>query len=397
MVRPKEFGDMLTEAVRQIALRERKSILIVQDELGYGLERESGGSAIEYWRKGHIPSRPAEVEQLARLIAARAELPREWMERFARYGNVEQVAALCDSLYPAMPSAQPSIFLRRAASPEVAVLVDLAPFVVGPPITHCAQFFGREAELKRIFDGLSRLPLANFAVVGAQRSGKTSLLHYMKNITRAAPGQLRAGQRADWLKHPEQYRWVFVDFQDIRMCRQESLLRYILTELGFPIPSPCTLMQFMDVMIDNLRQPTVVIFDELEAALAAPELDLRFWWSLRSLGANQSSGLLSFIIASKETPDVQANSFGKPSPFFNIFQRMNLGPIAASAANDLLDRTPRPFAAAERAWIIEQSGCYPVLLQILADALLEALETGDTRDWRSEGLRRIAPYRSLKG
>jgi hypothetical protein len=396
MVRPKEFGQMLTEAVREIALRERKSVQIVQDELGYGLERESGGSAIEYWRKGHIPSRPGEAEQLARMVAARTKLPREWMERFARYGNVEHPGALCDALYPPKPAA-PSVYARRAGPPEQAVLVDLAPFVVGPPITHCAQFFGREAELKRIFDGLSRLPLANFAVVGAQRSGKTSLLHYMRNITRAAPGQLRAGQRTDWLKRPDQYRWVFVDFQDIRMCRQESLLRYILTELGFPIPLPCTLMQFMDVMIDNLRQPTVVLFDEIEAALAAPELDMPFWWSLRSLGANQSSGLLSFIIASKETPDVQASSFGKPSPFFNIFQRMNLGPIAAAAANQLLDRTPRPFAAAERAWMIEQSGCYPVLLQILANALLEALESGDTNDWRGEGLRRIAPYRSLKG
>ena len=248
-----------------------------------------------------------------------------------------------------------------------------------------------------MFDGLSRLPLANVAIVGAQRSGKTSLLHYMKNITRAAPGLLRAGQRTDWLRKPEQYRWVFVDFQDIRMCRQESLLRYILTELGFPIPSPCTLMHFMDAMIDNIRQPTVVMFDELEAALAAPELDLTFWWSLRSLGANQSAGLLSFIIASKDTPDVQASSYGKPSPFFNIFQRMNLGPIAVAAANELLDRSPRPLPAAERAWIIEQSGCYPALLQILANALLEALESGDTSDWRDEGLRRVAPYRSLKG
>ena len=395
MARLKEFGDMLSEAVRQIALRERKSILIVQDELGYGLERESGGSAIEYWRKGHIPSRPGEIEQLARLIAARADLPREWMQRFAHYGNAEQPAALCDALYP--PAPMPNIYARRPAAREQAVLVDLAPFVVGPPITHCAQFFGREAELKRMFDGLSRLPLANFAVVGAQRTGKSSLLHYMKNITRAAPGQLRAGQRADWLRRPAQYRWVFVDFQDIRMCRQESLLRYILAELGLPIPAPCTLMQFMDVMIDNLRQPTVVLFDEIEAALAAPELDIHFWWSLRSLGANQSEGLLSFLIASNQSPDVQASSYGKPSPFFNIFQRLNLGPIAAAAASELLDRAPCPFAAAERAWILEQSGCYPALLQILANTLLEALGSGDTSEWRAEGLRRIAPYRSLKG
>lgn len=396
MFRPKEFGEMLTEAVRQIALRERKPIQIVQDELGYGLERESGGSVIEYWRKGHVPSRPGDFEQLARMIAELAGMPREWMERFARYGNAEDVGALCDALYPPVVAA-PAKHLHHEISPEQAGLVDLAPFVVGPPITHCEQFFGREAELRRLFGGLSRLPLANVAIVGAQRSGKSSLLHYMKNITRAVPGQLRAGQRADWLKRPEQYRWVFVDFQDIRMCRQESLLCYILAELGFSVPKSCTLMQFMDVMIDNLRQPTVVMFDELEAALAAPELDMHFWWSLRSLGANQSAGLLSFIIASKDTPDVQASNYGKPSPFFNIFQRMNLGPIAAAAANELLDRSPHPFAAAERAWIIEQSGCYPALVQILAATLLEALEARDTSDWRAEGLRRIAPHRGLKG
>ena len=395
MVRPGEFGRLLSEAVRQISFHEAKPILVVQDELGYALERDTGGSAIEYWRKGHVPARQAEVEQLATLICQRVELGREWLERFLRSAGVPQPQKLCDALYPQQPA--PALAAPRPQA-GLAALHELAPFVAGPPITHCRQFFGRAAELRRIFDGLSRHPLQNIAIIGPHRSGKTSLLHYIKNITVAPPDQLRPGQHAGWLRQPERYRWVFIDFQDVRMCRLDSLLRFMLQALRMAVPEPLNLITFMDVVCEQLTNPAVILLDEIGAALAAPELDLHFWWSLRSLGTNQTRGLLSFILASHEAPDRQASVSGKPSPFFNIFQRLDLGPLGLAEAEELLASSPRPFGADDRAWIVAQSGRHPALLQILSNTLLSAIEHGDgLNGWRSDGLRQIAPYRALLG
>src|SRR3569832_801233 len=55
-----------------------------------------------------------------------------------------------------------------------------SPFITGPTITHPRNFFGRQRELKRLFDLLKRYPLQNAAIIGKRRSGKTSLLHYLK-------------------------------------------------------------------------------------------------------------------------------------------------------------------------------------------------------------------------
>jgi hypothetical protein len=100
-----------------------------------------------------------------------------------------------------------------------------ASFSAGPPIAHPRHFFGRERELRRLFNLWQRPPLQNAALIAPRRAGKTSLLLHLAQITATPSEQLRPGQRADWLPAPERYRWVFVDFQDPRLGRREGLLR----------------------------------------------------------------------------------------------------------------------------------------------------------------------------
>jgi hypothetical protein len=274
---------------------------------------------------------------------------------------------------------------------------ELAPFVIGPPISHPRQFFGREQELKRIFGLWRRFPLQNVAVIGLHRSGKTSLLHYLEKITRATPAELRPGQRRDWLTQPERYQWVLVDFQNAQMCRQATLLRYLLTSLTLPAPDSCDLGNFIEIVSQHLQRPTVILMDEIGAGLASPELDQQFWWSLRSLGSNYTQGKLGFLLTAQATPALLAHEYGKPSPFFNIFgHTINLGPLSDPEARELIASSPRPFRPADVEWVLEQSGRWPALLQILADTCLTALENSQADDtWREEGLRRIEPYRYL--
>jgi len=379
---PEKFAQLLTEAIHRARIHEskttKKTIGIVQDEIGYALGRE-GGSCIEYWRKGYIPATIDDVEKLAQELVKRGGLDRNELEGFLSSAGHPNPASLCDKLFP------------------IVALEELAPFVVGPPITHPRQFFGREGELKRIFGLWERFPLQNVAVIGMQRSGKTSLLHYLANITTATSTQLRPGQRTDWLLQPERYQWVFVDFQNPRMCIRETLVHYLLTSLNMPLPDVYDLNSFIEVVSHHLKRPTIVLMDEIGTGIASPELDQQFWWSLRSLGSNYTEGKLGFVLTAHKTPSILAHALDKPSPFFNIFgHTLKLGPLSEAEARELVASSPQPFDLDDEEWILAQSGRWPALLQILCHSRLAALEEGQKgRAWREDGLHRIAPYRYL--
>ena len=273
-----------------------------------------------------------------------------------------------------------------------------SPFITGTPITHPRNFFGRQREIKRLFDLLKRHPLQNAAIIGKRRSGKTSLLYYLKNITTTPPGELRSGQKYEWLPHTERYRWIFVDFQDARMASRERLLGYILECLNMKVPTPCDLDYFMDRVSDNLQSPTVILLDEIGVGLQrCPELDDSFWECLRSLATNYTSGNLAFVLATHESPIELACSKGYSSPFFNIFgYTAYLGALTEAEARELIASSPISFPDEDVEWMLSQSGCWQFLLQILCMERLSSLEhreTGD--DWREEALRQIARFRYL--
>ena len=278
------------------------------------------------------------------------------------------------------------------------IFEETSAFITGTPITHPRDFFGRQKELKRLFDLLKRRPLQNAAIIGKRRSGKTSLLQYLKNITTTPTEQLRPGQKSDWLPYPENYRWIFVDFQDSRRQNREGLLRYILESLKMSVPSPCDLDRFMDTVSSNLDRPTVILFDEIGVGLQrCPELDDGFWESLRSL-APQTNGNLGFVLATPESPIELARNTGHTSPFFNIFGYTTiLGIMTETEARELIGRSPIPFPAEDVEWILNKSERWPLLLQILGRERLFSLEEGETGDdWRKEGLEQLKPFADLK-
>ncbi|MBD1886369.1 ATP-binding protein [Microcoleus vaginatus] len=275
------------------------------------------------------------------------------------------------------------------------IFEESSAFITGTPITHPRYFFGRQKELKRLFDLLKRRPLQNAAIIGKRRSGKTSLLQYLKNITTTPTEQLRPGQKSDWLPHPENYRWIFVDFQDSRRQSREGLLRYILESLKMSVPNPCDLDRFMDAVSSNLDLPTVILFDEIGVGLQrCPELDDGFWESLRSLATNQTNGNLGFVLATPESPIELATSTGHSSPFFNIFgYTTTLAAMTETEARELIGSSPIPFPDEDIEWILTQSKCWPLLLQILCRERLFSLEDGETGDdWREAGLEQLKPF-----
>jgi hypothetical protein len=211
------------------------------------------------------------------------------------------------------------------------------------------------------------------------------------------PAGLRANQSTDWLPQPDRYRWVFVDFQDVRLRSRAGLLRHILTGLALNIPAPCDLPDFMDVVSTELQGPAIILMDEIGTALTSSELDEELWWSFRSLGTNQTAGNLAFLLTAHEKPWFLAEEQGISSPFFNIFgHTFQLGPLQEAAALELIASSPYAFDPADIDWILAESQRWPALLQILCHVRLTALEFDEVGDgWQVEGKRQIESYAHL--
>lgn len=282
--------------------------------------------------------------------------------------------------------------------PELSMTTDqIAPFSMSRPITHPGRFFGRQYELSRLF-GLWRSSLQNAVILGPRYSGKTSLLHYIQRITRAAPDRLRPAQRADWLPHPERYTWVFVDFLNPNMGRRDYLLRYLSRRMGLPALKRYDLDHFLETVQDHLRRPTVVLFDEVGVVLQRySDLDKSFWDGLRSLATTPARNYLAFVLTAAEYPQQLARNNGYDSDFFNITGYVaRLGPLTEPEAYDLVASSPLPFSADDADWIVQTSRRWPLLLQVLCHERLSALVQGETgAAWRANGLGQIELHRAL--
>ena len=240
----------------------------------------------------------------------------------------------------------------------------LSPFVVGMPITEPRQFYGREAILQRITKLWRRFPLQNIAVIGDKRRGKSSLLHYLKQTVKETVSPL--------------HETILVDFKEARMRQQSSLLNHLLDSLNMPRLTDCSLVTFEELIShQGLRNPTIILMDDIEYGLDSPDLDQAFWWGLRSIQHNYAHGKLGFLLTSRQSPAELADEKGKPSPFFNVFgYQVTLDKFSEADAVKLIQRSPIAFADADIQWIIEHSQREPALLQSLCEIRLQSLEDG---------------------
>jgi len=314
-----EFAALLTTAVRKIKALEGKNLDVIQDELGFMLHRE-GASYINYLRRGNIPGNVSDLEALTRVLRDRQGLAEPDIERFLRLGGHPNPQVV--EFSSQMPSPHPPHVTHTPSNDGAGDHSQLYPdgaFVTGPPITKPHQFFGRERELRRIFAWCRKVPMSHIALVGPKRSGKTSLLQYLTRI-HTADG-LRDGQKQDWLPNHKSYRWVWIDFRDSRARKLESLLRHMLAELDLPAPNatvPCDLDTFMDIAAEpqHWQWPTIIVMDNIDVGLRAPDLGQAVWDSLRALTSITTEGNLAFIVSAHDDPARLADEHAMTSHFW---------------------------------------------------------------------------------
>lgn len=278
-----------------------------------------------------------------------------------------------------------------------------SPFVVGPPVHEPSAFFGRVREVKRLLALWMRRPFHSALIVGARRSGKTSLLRYVKELTQVPPSMLRPNQLHAWPRgsavsdegaRPETYRIAYVDFQDPRTRRPEFVLGEILRACGMESSVGCEHDDFITVVSERLDAPTIVLLDEIEKGLHRPEL-AELWGTLRSAASRHPRQLLAFAVACRAIPSADDTSY--ESPLLNIIgEVIELGPFTVEEAMDLIAASPRAFPDADVAWMLEESARWPALLQVFCDARLNAFDTAEEGDWKRHALVRAKHLLHLK-
>jgi len=337
---------------------------------------------------------PMRYESLTEQVGVERQTLYRWRTGKALPNKREHVIKLAEALYLTARQADELLiaanFIPQNPDFITLPLSDDEPLVpvITRPIIQPRQFFGRRGILKRIFQAWNRTSLEHVAIIGPKRSGKTSLLNYLMHIHHATG--LREGQQKIALKYS--YDWVFIDFEDVRMQHPNSLLNHILTKLGLPTTEN-DLIEFTEILEDNLHRPTVILMDNIEKGLQAEALDQTFWWNMRSLGNHCAGGKLGFCVTSQQLPAELAESLHKPSPFFNIFEPIQLTAFTTEEALELIHATPTSFTSDDIEWILAHSRGFPLLLQLLCHVRLIALEEKQsTEQWQQIGLQRIEKY-----
>jgi len=205
-------------------------------------------------------------------------------------------------------------------------------------------FYGRELNIGEIINSWIK-PMNHIAVVGAKQSGKTSLLHYIKE---------KGASRAK-VKNIESPLLVLADFQGATRT-PDAFAKQILKDMQ------CEGHTFEDLQysVRGLQVPVVWLLDNLDKGWAAPGLTEEFWWGMRAITQN-NGGNLSLCVASS-VPPAELPVFGNgPSPMANVFVQLSLKGFTREETDGFMRRAGLP--PEEVAWLYKCTGGMPALLQ----------------------------------
>jgi len=296
-------------------------------------------------------------------------------------------------LPPDLDLAAPVRSARDTTPPETAAgngltvtLTGQSPYIVGPPILERRDFYGRQELVVLFFEHLLAGQLQSVSLLGARRSGKTSLL---RHVSHPLTLHYFAGEMADRLvpvylnlqAMPRDSRAFFNVLTRLTIREFEYRAR---TEVGNVPPAPGYdfLLQFFEK-----TRPTnslfVLMLDEFELLAQNSALPMDFFNNLRALTQEPHVALVATSlrglaeITAREVPD-------RVSPLFNVFypQPLYLGAMPAEEARQLAagpaERSGHPLSPEDVNFVCDLAGRLPFRLQAAADALYRVRFRGET-------------------
>lgn len=242
------------------------------------------------------------------------------------------------------------------------------PYLNRVKIQNPHEFYGRSAELSRIYERIKAGRPQSISLVGVRRIGKSSLLsaiHHPHN-------------RKKYLPAPQEYIFVFMDLQEKRNAEPGELLQAIFSALQNEFHQRLRLKVNADYeglkealhVIHESGLKLIFLWDEFECVTRNPKIGPEFYAYFRALANNfnlayitTSSAQLQSLCHTKEIAD---------SPFFNIFANLHLGPFKLEEAKELIAspsaQAGKPLAA-HTDFVLELAGYFPIFIQMACAAL----------------------------
>ncbi len=266
---------------------------------------------------------------------------------------------------------------RNPASQLLAVLVRelpsslLSPYCLAGPVTG-ARFFGRSRELRFISESRH-----SFAVVGARRIGKSSLLReLLRRSTRES--EWRGGSmRAHFVDcAPMATIWDFA--HDLVLRTEPQALRsvYRLSPAPVHIDDCCRFItQHIRKLAANALGQVILLIDEADQLMLADRKDWPLLRALRSLVGWES---LRVVLAGSRL--LQEALHDKACPIFNLAEPLALQPFARGETAELIlgplralrIKINRAEELVDRIYL--ETGGHPNLIQFYCRILLDSLE-----------------------
>lgn len=269
------------------------------------------------------------------------------------------------------------------------------PFLHGNPV-YPSHFTNRSRELRRVIN--RTITGQSTALVGEPRTGKTSLLEYLRARETQADLYGRNAPRLIFFYMDSQplgssfnqsqfWENALYPFYEEVIAGQEETTR--IAQAYKTCVDNCFgnfVLERLIVLIEQARYRLVLMLDEFDTLLHHPILNsAEFFGGLRSL-VSRSRGALVLITASRQSLSAlnhRTQEFNRTgSPYFNFLDEIVLRPFSEDAVADLLSLGETRFSIQDLQFLARIGGGHPYLLQVAASALWEAYEDETSPDKR---------------
>ena len=247
-----------------------------------------------------------------------------------------------------------------------------SPFVLGKPIKEPAHFFGRDSELRALFESVRNMQPV--AMVGEHRCGNTSLLYQMQNPS-IQERYLSDADRAGLL-------FTFANAQ-LAAEGPESFFRRIARALkrvddDADMDFDGDVDQFwLEDYLENLadrHKRLVLLLDEFEVLST---FQTSFWEWFRGLITEYD---MSIVVATRVELGEFRDEWGTGSPFFNMFRSIYISAFSPAEVEAFVTAAGQASGVnfdPVRAAINDLSGGFPYYLQVVASLFYDRALGGE--------------------
>jgi hypothetical protein len=276
-------------------------------------------------------------------------------------------------------AVKPEKSIRQQTKPEPKEIVE-NPYFNRIAIRDPGYFYGRNDEIQFIISLLRNCQ--SCSIVGARRSGKSSLINYISHDTVLTKHGL----------NHEDFIFVPIDLEGLAELTQSEFFTIIIEEIrnrtnnndlrgkieGLLSKDEVRFLDVKNIMRDitDLDKNVIFLLDEFELITNNKNLDCNFYSGLRNLANSYNVA----YITSSHVPllDLTLSQETLGSPFFNFFSLLELGLFDDAGVSDLIYIPSRKygleFSESVVQFIKETAGPHPFFIQILCFHIFQWLK-----------------------